>query len=157
MREGASGCVTVRPYPDEEVRKVTTARDPLPKLPERLRLFCHLFAAAMVLTWILNALPYPARFGAIATTGAGVIFAALALWSTAGMEKAFLIRGVLVVGGVISMLTALSATVMLIVADELVELSRCEQRALTSLALEQCQDEFATAFEDKLGVSLPNQ
>lgn len=155
MRDGASGCVTVRPYLQEEVLTVTTAREPLPTVPERLRLYCHLFAAAMFLTWILNNVPYPARFAVIGTAGAAVIFAALAMWATVGQPRMMFMRLVLGVAGVIAMLTAVSSFAYLLIADELIALSTCEQRALTPMALEACQDEFLTAVEGRLGVTLP--
>lgn len=155
MREGASGCVTVRPYLYEEVSIVTTAREPIPTMPERLRLLCHLFAASMVLTWIVNSLPYPARFGVIATGAAAVILASLALWATSGMERPLLMRMLLAVAGGVAMLTTLSTAVTLVIADELIAQSQCEQRALTSLALERCYDEFWDSIEARLPITRP--
>lgn len=167
MREGVSACVTVRPYRDRreprcghgvemEVLRVTPAREPLPAFPERLRLFSHLFVAAMVLTWILSSVPYPWRFGTVATSGLAVIFAALALWATVGLERALFMRMVLVVGGVLAMVTALSGLASLVMAPELIEQSRCEQRALTRVALEQCESEFWDSVEARLPVTRPN-
>jgi hypothetical protein len=167
MREGASGCVTVRPYRDrcerrfgpsreQEVLTVTTSREPVPAFPERLRLFAHLFVAAMVLTWIFSATPYPWRFATIATSGLAVIFAAMALWATVGLERTLFMRMVFVAGGVLAMVTALSGLASLVMAPELIAQSQCEQRALTPVALDQCEDEFWDAVEERLPVTRPN-
>lgn len=135
---------------------MTTAREPIPAIPERLRLFCHLFVAAMVLTWIVASAPYPWRFATIATSGAAVIFAALGLWSTAGLDRALFMRMVLVVGGFLAMITALSGLASLLMAPELIAQSRCEQRALTNEALAQCETEFWDSVEARLGFERPN-
>jgi hypothetical protein len=135
---------------------VTTPREPLPAFPERLRLSSHLFLASMVLTWIFSAVPYPWRFATLATSGLAVIFAALALWATAGMERALFMRMVLVVGGALAMVTALSGLASLVMAPELIEQSQCEQRALTRVALEQCESEFWDSVEARLPVTRPS-
>jgi hypothetical protein len=135
---------------------VTTPREPLPAFPERLRLSSHLFLASMVLTWIFSAVPYPWRFATLATSGLAVIFAALALWATAGMERALFMRMVLVVGSALAMVTALSGLASLVMAPELIEQSQCEQRALTRVALEQCESEFWDSVEARLPVTRPS-
>jgi hypothetical protein len=135
---------------------MTTTREPTPVFPERLRLFSHLFVAAMVLTWIFSSAPYPWRFATLATSGLAVIFAALALWATAGLERALFMRMVFVVGGVLAMITAVSGLASLVMAPELIEQSRCEQRALTRVALEQCEDDFWEAVEERLPVTRPS-
>jgi hypothetical protein len=110
----------------------------------------------MVLTWIFSSVPYPWRFTTVATSGLAVIFAALGLWATTGLERAFFMRTVLVVGGVLAMVTALSGLASLVMAPELIAQSRCEQRALTNVALAQCETEFWDAVEARLPVQRPN-
>jgi len=135
---------------------MTTSREPVPAFPERLRLLSHLFIAAMVMTWIVSSAPYPWRFATVVTSGLAVIFAALALWAPADMERALFLRMVYVVGGVLAMITAVSGLASLVMAPELIAQSHCEQRALTRIALEQCEDEFWDAVEERLPVTRPN-
>jgi hypothetical protein len=141
---------------DKEACAMTTSREALPAFPERLRLFSHLFVAAMVLTWIFSSVPYPWRFATVATSGLAVIFAAMALWATAGLERALFMRMILVVGGLLAMVTALSGLASLVMAPELIAQSECEQRALTRVALAQCETEFWDSVEARLGLSRPS-
>lgn len=121
---------------------MTAPREPLPALPERLRFMSHLFLASMVLTWIASAVPYPYRFAGVATSAAAVTFAVLALIATRGTERAMVLRIMLAIGGSLALLSFGSDAVSLAVAPELIDQSRCEQQALTPIAMERCEDAF---------------
>lgn len=124
-------------------------------LPEQLRLYAHLFVAAMVLTWVASSLPYPYRFASIVTAAVAVGFAALALWATVGMARPALMRAVLIAGGLLAMLSATSGLVSLVLAPELIEQSQCEREALTRIALEQCENDFWDSVEARLPITRP--
>lgn len=134
---------------------VTAPREPLPVLPERLRFFSHLFLASMVLTWVTSAVPYPYRFAGVATSAAAVTFAVLAIVATRGVERAMVLRVMLAIGGSLALLSLASGAISLVVAPELVAQSRCEQQALTPMALERCEDAFWDSVEARLPVTRP--
>lgn len=116
-------------------------------LPERLRWYAHLFMALMVLSWIVSELPYPARFITIPLSAAALTFAILALVATRGVTRPELLRVMLAVGGSIAALSAVMGLATVVLAPQYLELSRCEARAITRIALEQCQSEFESELE----------
>lgn len=129
---------------------MASQRTPLPPLPERLRLMTHLLMATMVLSWIVAYVPYPWRFSIIAISAAGVAFAIFALAFSRGVEGTLLLRIVVIMAGGLASMSLLSGLASLFVAPELMELSRCEARAITIQAERQCQADFLEAVEDRL-------
>ncbi len=129
-----------------------TARAPL---PERLRLYAHLFVASMVLTWIVGTAPYPFAFGVILTSALSVTFATLALVATSKVEQVNFLRVVLVAGGALAALSLISSLASLLVHSELVARSRCEATAITSQAVAQCDEAFRDAVQERFPITLP--
>lgn len=129
---------------------MTTERPPLAPLPERMRLFAHLVMASMVLTWVVSALPYPWRFATVLVSAAGVAFAIFALVASKGVPRVMFLRYVIIAAGAMASVSMVTSAVSLVVAPELIELSQCEQRAITSQAEQQCQQEFLDAVEERL-------
>lgn len=135
---------------------MTATREPVPVMPERLRFMSHLFLACMVLTWVTSGVPYPYRFAGVATSAAAVTFAVLALVATRGVDRAMVLRVMLAIGGSLALLSCGSGAVSLMVAPELIEQSRCEQQALTPMALEQCTTDFWDSVESRLPITRPS-
>jgi len=134
---------------------MSATADEVPRLPERLRLLAHLFGAAMILTWCVGMGPYPFAFGVILTSAVAVTASTLTLVTGHGKPQTLFLRVVMGAGGVLALLSLMSALASLLIAPELVQRSQCERVAITSQAVAQCDRDFMTAIEARLPITLP--